>query len=209
MKYIDSTTLDWEKMGELIPAIVQHAESGEVLMLCYMDKQSLEITQVTDKLTLFSRSKQRLWRKGETSGNTMDVRSITADCDGDSLLVQVIPTGPACHLGFNTCYQTKATPKISFLATLAAVIRERADNPNNCSYTTELMQAGVSRCAQKVGEEATETVIAAVKNDRDELIQETADLVFHLLILLQVCEVNLYEVIDCLQKRHLQPVDVS
>lgn len=207
MKYIDSTTLDWEKMGDMIPAIVQHAESGEVLMLCYMDKQSLEITQVTDKLTLFSRSKQRLWRKGETSGNTMDVCSISTDCDGDSLLVQVIPSGPACHLGYTTCFKNSTVPKIGFLATLASVIQERANNPSNCSYTAELMQSGVARCAQKVGEEATEVVIAGVKGDRSELTQETADLLFHLLILLQVCDVNFYEVIDCLQQRHLQPVD--
>ncbi|KTD51711.1 histidine biosynthesis bifunctional protein HisIE [Legionella quinlivanii] len=203
MNHIDNTLLDWEKMNNLIPAIIQHANNGDILMLGYMDPQALEITQVTRKLTLYSRSKQRIWRKGESSGNSMDVISLAVDCDGDSLLVQVIPTGPACHLGYSSCYKPVTTAKINFLACLADIIQTRGDQQEGISYTAQLVQSGVPRCAQKVGEEAVETVIAAVEGHKDAVIEETADLLFHVLVLLKACELDLYQVIDCLQQRHM------
>ncbi|MGQ3889000.1 bifunctional phosphoribosyl-AMP cyclohydrolase/phosphoribosyl-ATP diphosphatase HisIE [Legionella sp. CNM-1927-20] len=199
---IDITKLAWEKMAGLIPAIIQHAESGDVLMLGYMSKESLEITQQTQELTLFSRSRNELWRKGATSGNTMTVQAISKDCDGDSLLIQVLPAGPACHLGFNTCFQPSITTKIGFLSDLVNLIASRANNPNQTSYTTQLLQSGAARCAQKVGEEATEVVIAAMKDNKEELINESADLIYHLLVLLTASGSNFYNVVACLQKRH-------
>lgn len=201
MNTVDIATLDWSKMNNLIPAIIQDAENGTVLMLGYMNQQALESSQSSGQLTLFSRSRQQLWRKGETSGNTMEVMSIVTDCDADSLLVLVKPTGPACHLGLPTCYQPSTQTKIGFLASLGELIRTRATLADSSSYTSQLLQSGVERCAQKVGEEATETVIAAVTGNTRELISETADLLFHLLVLLQACNIDLYTIIDCLQQR--------
>ena len=199
---LDMKQLDWEKMDGLIPVIAQDAISGQVLMLAYMNQEALTETLATKQLTLYSRSKQRLWRKGETSGNTMAVQQLSTDCDGDSLLVQVNPAGPACHLGFSTCFQPSHSPPIAFLTTLMKIIDERATQTEHKSYTSQLLAEGINQCAQKVGEEAVETVIAAVSNNREELLSETADLLFHLLVLLQACKVSLYDVVDCLQKRH-------
>lgn len=194
--------LDWQKMDGLIPAVIQNSQTAEVLMLGYMNREALQINLDTKQLTFYSRSKKNLWRKGETSGNTMMVQSISADCDGDSLLVQVLPAGPACHLGFSTCFQP-ATPAIfSFLANLILVIQERAEKKEENSYTYQLLATGIHRCAQKVGEEAVETVIAAVTNNRAELVNEAADLFFHLLVMLQACELSFYELLECLQARH-------
>ncbi|MDP1603886.1 MAG: bifunctional phosphoribosyl-AMP cyclohydrolase/phosphoribosyl-ATP diphosphatase HisIE [Legionella sp.] len=202
MSIFDSRTLDWQKMSGLLPAIIQHADSGNVLMLGYMNKEALEISQTSGQLTLYSRSRQELWRKGATSGNTMAVVSITGDCDGDSLLVQVKPTGAACHLGLPSCFQPDGMAKISFLAYLGDIIRQKSMALSSTGYTTHLLNAGLARTAQKVGEEATEVVIAAVKGDRDELIEESADLLFHLLVLLQASKLDIYAVIDCLKERH-------
>ncbi|WP_131781430.1 bifunctional phosphoribosyl-AMP cyclohydrolase/phosphoribosyl-ATP diphosphatase HisIE [Legionella gresilensis] len=199
---IDPTKLAWEKMAGLIPAIVQHAESGDVLMLGYMNEEALKITQQTQELTFFSRSRNELWRKGANSGNTMTVQAISTDCDGDSLLIQVLPQGPACHLGFKTCFQPSINTKISFLSELNNIIKNRANHLNQSSYTAQLLQSGLARCAQKVGEEATEVVIAAMKKDKEELINESADLIYHLLVLLVSCEVDFYQLIDCLRQRH-------
>ena len=132
----------------------------------------------------------------------MAVQHITTDCDNDSLLVQVIPSGPACHLGFRTCFESSKEPSLSFLNTLVNVIAKRAQNADQSSYTNQLLASGIARCAQKVGEEAVEAVIAAVSENREELITETADLFFHLLVLLQVSCVSLYEILACLQERH-------
>jgi phosphoribosyl-ATP pyrophosphohydrolase/phosphoribosyl-AMP cyclohydrolase len=194
--------LDWSKMNDLIPAIIQHAQTGEVLMLAYMNPDALSATLSTNELTLYSRSKQGLWRKGETSGNTMVVKQITTDCDNDSLLIQVIPMGPACHLGYSTCFQPAIESARAFLDELIKVISNRAKCQDTQSYTRELVAAGINRCAQKLGEEAVETVIAATSNNRAELITETADLLFHLLVLLQVSQVSFYDVLRCLQERH-------
>lgn len=195
------SNLDWEKMGGLLPAIIQDNNTGKVLMLGYMNQEALTQTLHTKQLTLFSRSKQRLWRKGETSGNTMSVTFIATDCDGDSLLVQVTPKGPACHLGFSTCFQPDIESKLNSLNELIQLIQQRAHDTDGTSYTADLIATGISRCAQKVGEEAVETVIAAVNKNRDELISESADLVFHLLVLLQACELSFYDILQCLKER--------
>lgn len=202
MNKLNIDQLDWKKMKDLIPAIIQHAETGEVLMLGYMNRDAFNISLNTHELTFYSRSKQSLWRKGETSGNTMMVKQISTDCDNDSLLIQVIPQGPACHLGYSTCFQPTFTTPGFFLHALIKVIAARASEQNVSGYTTELIEAGINRCAQKVGEEAVETVIAAVSHNREELISETADLLYHLLVLLQVSEVSFYDVLTCLQARH-------
>ena len=195
--------LDWEKMNGLLPAIVQHAQSGDILMLGYMNQEAFVETVSTRKLTLFSRSKQRLWRKGETSGNSMEVQAIRTDCDQDTLLVQVLPKGPACHLGYPSCFQPPCSTDLGFLKTLITLIAKRAAaGADPKRYTTQLLSEGVERCAQKVGEEAVETVIAAVGHKTNDLINETADLLFHLLVLLQACDVDFFDVIECLKERH-------
>lgn len=199
MNHMEINSLDWKKMNGLLPAIIQNAENGNVLMLCYMNQAALIATLTTGQLNLYSRSRQRLWRKGETSGNSMAIQHISVDCDNDSLLIQVLPKGPACHLGFTSCFQPENNTSLGFVDELMELINERADNANENSYTTQLLESGVSRCAQKVGEEAVETVIAAVNNDREELVNECADLVFHLLVLLKASELSFYDVLQCLQ----------
>ncbi|WP_019216680.1 bifunctional phosphoribosyl-AMP cyclohydrolase/phosphoribosyl-ATP diphosphatase HisIE [Legionella tunisiensis] len=203
MNNVQIENLDWQKMDGLIPAVIQNSQTAEVLMLGYMNQEALQITLDTKQVTFYSRSKQTLWRKGETSGNTMLLQSIVTDCDGDSLLVQVLPTGPACHLGVDTCFQPATPALLSFLAHLIHLIQERAEKKEASSYTYQLLATGISRCAQKVGEEAIETVIAAVSNNRDELMNEAADLLFHLLVMLQACELSFYELLQCLQARHV------
>lgn len=202
MNKLNIQSLDWQKMSGLIPAIIQDAENSTVLMLGYMNQEALELSQTSGQLTLYSRSRQELWHKGKTSGNTMSVVSIVTDCDGDSLLVHVTPKGPACHLGLSSCFQPAVGSKIAFLAHLSELIATRAAAAASSSYTVQLLQSGVNRCAQKVGEEATETVIAAVTGNREELIGETADLLYHLLVLLQACELSIYTVIERLEERH-------
>lgn len=194
--------LAWEKMNGLIPAIIQDSNSGQVLMLGYMNEESLNVTQETGFVTFYSRSKQRLWQKGETSGNKMKVISITADCDSDSLLIIAKPAGPACHLGDVSCYKTQTQPKMVFLNELINLITQRSKSSLENSYTCELIEAGVQRCAQKVGEEAVETILAATSPNSEEFLNECADLLFHFLVLLQVCCRNFYEVVDVLQNRH-------
>lgn len=195
--------LDWEKMEGLIPAIVQHAQSGDVLMLGYMNEEALSQTVSTREVTFFSRSKQRLWRKGETSGNSMVVQAIRTDCDHDTLLIQVLPKGPTCHLGYPSCFHPPVVSDLGFLKTLITLISDRAaTEADPTRYTTQLLNEGVERCAQKVGEEAVEAVIAAIGKKPNELINETADLLFHLLVLLQACNSDFFDVIKCLKKRH-------
>lgn len=194
--------LNWQKMDGLIPAIIQHAHNGEVLMLGYMNREALELSLQKEQVTFYSRSKQRLWTKGESSGHFMKLQAIATDCDGDSLLIQVLPSGPACHLGFPSCFQPPIIAKLSFLDELITLIQNRAKEGSSTSYTAQLLAAGVQRCAQKVGEEAVETAIAAVTNNREQLLNESADLVFHLLVMLQACELSFYELLACLQQRH-------
>lgn len=195
-----SDNLAWQKMDGLIPTIIQHAHSGAVLMLGYMNQEALQQTIVSGEIVFYSRSKQRLWRKGETSGNSMTLVSLHGDCDGDSLLIQVIPKGPSCHQGWGSCFQP-ASFALEVLALLIDTINKRATELTEGSYTASLIRQGLPRCAQKVGEEAIETIIAATTGDKDNLINECADLIFHLLVLLQMSAVDFYAVLNCLHRR--------
>ncbi len=201
MSDIEINSLEWHKMEGLLPAIIQNADNGQVLMLGYMNREALIATLTSGQLTLYSRTRQRLWRKGETSGNSMALHQISADCDNDSLLVQVIPKGPACHKGYISCYQPHLTSVLGFLDELIILINERAENPEENSYTAQLLDSGIKRCAQKVGEEAVETVIATINGDREEIMNESADLIYHLLVLLKAAELSFYEVLNCLKER--------
>jgi phosphoribosyl-ATP pyrophosphohydrolase/phosphoribosyl-AMP cyclohydrolase len=194
--------LDWAKGGGLIPAIVQHCVTGEVLMLGYMNAEALAATRASGFVTFWSRSKQRLWKKGETSGNVLAVKSIQADCDGDTLLIQAESHGPTCHLGTSSCFGEDAKPPLAFLAELDALVAQRnAERPAG-SYTTELFEAGIRRIAQKIGEEGVETALAAVAQDDAALKGEAADLVYHLLVLLRARGLSLADVAALLAQRH-------
>ena len=194
--------LDWQKVDGLMPAVIQDSRSGAVLMLGYMNKEALATTFELGKVTFYSRTKQRLWTKGETSENYLLVDEISTDCDNDSLLITAEPCGPTCHLGRNSCFTHKKQPALSFIAQLDALLGERKDADPEQSYTASLFARGTKRCAQKVGEEGVEVALAAVANDRDELVNESADLIYHLLVLLQKQQVPLTEVVTCLQARH-------
>ena len=191
--------VDFSKNNGLIPVIIQNNETQQVLMLGYMNEEALQKTQTENVVTFFSRSKNRLWTKGETSGNFLKVVSIKEDCDQDALLIKVIPNGPTCHNGTTSCFATE--PNISFLNELENVIENRIANPSSESYVASLYQKGINKIAQKVGEEAVEVVIEA-KDDNDDLfLSESADLLFHYLILLQAKGFQLNDVVDVLKKR--------
>ncbi|MHA6280640.1 bifunctional phosphoribosyl-AMP cyclohydrolase/phosphoribosyl-ATP diphosphatase HisIE [Salinimicrobium sp. CAU 1759] len=187
----------------LVPAIIQDAETKNVLMLGYMNEEAFRKTQETRKVTFFSRSKQRLWTKGEESGNFLHLVDMQVDCDNDTLLVFVNPKGPTCHKGTDTCWGEKNVSEMSFLTQLETVISDRRSNPDNeKSYVASLFRSGINKIAQKVGEEAVETVIEA-KDDNDDLfLNESADLLFHYLILLQAKGFKLEDVIEILKSRH-------
>lgn len=193
--------LDWEKTNALMPAIVQHAVSGEVLMLGYMNQEALAATEQSGKVTFFSRTKQRLWTKGESSGHFLNVISITPDCDNDTLLLLVNPIGPTCHLGHSSCFHL-ATSDWAFLYQLERLLAERKTASPDSSYTASLYASGTKRIAQKVGEEGVETALAATVNDREELTNEASDLIYHLLVLLQDQDLDLSKVIGRLRERH-------
>ncbi|MEB7883324.1 bifunctional phosphoribosyl-AMP cyclohydrolase/phosphoribosyl-ATP diphosphatase HisIE [Serratia fonticola] len=193
--------LDWAKTDNLMPAIVQHAVSGEVLMLGYMDQAALDVTEQTGKVTFFSRTKQRLWTKGESSGNFLNVVSITPDCDNDTLLILAYPIGPTCHLGNDSCFHP-ASSDWGFLYQLEQLLASRKTASPDSSYTAKLYASGTKRIAQKVGEEGVETALAATVNDREELTNEASDLIYHLLVLLQDQELDLSKVIGRLRERH-------
>jgi len=198
--------LAWEKSGGLLPAIVQDAVSGEVLMLGYMNRDALAATEGSGRVTFWSRSKQRLWTKGESSGNVLELSDIAADCDGDTLLILAKPRGPACHLGTRTCWGDNAPQpvvgKLAFLVTLERIIRERDTLRPEGSYSARLLGEGTRRVAQKVGEEAIELALASVAQSEDEVLGEAADLVYHLLLLLEVKHLSLSRVIAELEARH-------
>lgn len=179
---IDPATLDWDKMDGLLPAIVQDAATGEVRMLGYMNREALEATIASGKVTFYSRSKERLWVKGETSGNLLHLVDVRADCDGDALLVRARPEGPTCHTGTDSCFGD-AEPA-HFLAALEARLRTRAAADPAESYTARLMAEGIKRIAQKVGEEGVESALAAVAGDKAETASEVADLAYHVTLLL-------------------------
>lgn len=194
--------IDFDKMPDgLVPAVVQDAQSGAVLMLGYMNAEALEATRTTQLVTFYSRSKQRLWQKGETSGNTLQLVDILVDCDGDALLVKAIPAGPVCHTGADTCWGERNSGQ-PFLKTLEGIIAERSQADPATSYTARLRAAGIAKMAQKVGEEAVETVIEALGNQQDKFVDESADLMFHFLVLLAAKGVALEDVEAVLQARH-------
>lgn len=198
------SALDWAKGDGLLPAIIQHWRSGEVLMLGYMNREALAATQASGKVTFFSRSKQRLWTKGESSGNTLLLKSVHVDCDADTLLVRADPIGPTCHRGTPTCFADAADLPLGFLGHLDGLIEKRhADRPNG-SYTTRLFDAGLHKIAQKVGEEGVETALAGVVQSDAELVGESADLLFHLLVLLRARGLGLEDVVQVLGARHSQ-----
>ncbi len=193
--------LDFSKGDGLVPAVVQDARSGRVLMLGYMNEAAIETTLDCSLVTFFSRSKNRLWTKGETSGNHLKLVEMCHDCDADTLLVEAIPAGPVCHTGDPTCFG-KAFTGLSFLRYLEEVIDDRYRNPGERSYTSSLFRDGIDRIAQKVGEEAIEVVIASKNDDRDLLLGELADLTYHMLVLLRAKNISYSEVLKVLQNRH-------
>lgn len=197
----DIKTLDWEKTGGLIPVVVQEACSGQVLMLGCMNPEALEKTLETKKVTFWSRTKQRLWTKGETSGHWLNLVDIGTDCDSDALLVLVNPEGPTCHRGTKGCF-SPVEHKWNFLRELEVLLESRRTADPATSYTASLYARGTKRIAQKVGEEGVETALAATVYDKEELKNEAADLVYHLLVLLADADLELADVIDILRARH-------
>ncbi len=196
---------DFAKMPDgLVPAVVQDARTGVVLMLGYMNREALEKTLETGLVTFFSRSKQCLWTKGETSGNTLRLRDIRLDCDQDAILLKAEPAGPVCHTGDDTCWGER-NQAVYFLPVLENIIQERKNAAPENSYTAKLFASGIPKIAQKVGEEAVETVIESLGENRERLLNESADLLYHLLVLLAAKEVKLEEVESVLKARH-QPV---
>jgi len=202
MSDLDTKQLDWAKGDGLLPAVVQHWRSGAVLMLGYMNADALAQTQQTGKVTFFSRSKQRLWTKGETSGHFLLLKSLRGDCDNDTILIQAEPIGPTCHKGTQSCFGDGAEPPLAFLAELDALVAQRERERPAGSYTTELFEGGIRRIAQKVGEEGVETALAAVAQDEAALRSESADLIFHLLVLLRARGVEFADVVEELRARH-------
>jgi len=197
---IESTEIDFSKQNGLVPCIIQDADSGVVLMLGFMNKEAFEKTLRENKVTFFSRSKQRLWTKGETSGNFLHLVDILPDCDQDTLLVKVNPAGPACHTGADTCFNE--TNNGWNLSALEKVIHDRKSNPKQGSYTTTLFNSGLNKIAQKVGEEAVELVIEAKDNNRELFLNEAADLMYHFLVLLHAKGYSLGDVEGVLKERH-------
>lgn len=194
--------LNFEKMNGLVPAIIQDNHTNKVLMLGFMNQEAYEKTIQTKKVTFYSRSRQCLWTKGETSGNFLNVVSIHADCDNDTLLIKVNPTGPVCHTGSDTCWGEKNEADIYFLSYLQDFIEKRYQEKPEKSYTTSLFEAGINRMAQKVGEEAVETVIEATNGTNDRLIYEASDLLYHLIVLLTSKGLRIEDLVHELQKRH-------
>ncbi|GAA4449232.1 bifunctional phosphoribosyl-AMP cyclohydrolase/phosphoribosyl-ATP diphosphatase HisIE [Nibrella saemangeumensis] len=200
-----NTTIDFHKSPDgLIPAVIQDSQTGKVLMLGYMNQEAYEKTKAEGVVTFYSRSKQRLWTKGETSNNFLHVREILIDCDGDTLLIKAHPAGPTCHTGADTCFDEVNQGHGQFLNYLQSIIHDRKQNPSESSYTSKLFGRGVNKIAQKVGEEAVELVIEA-KDTNDDLFKgEAADLLFHFLVLLEHKNISLDEIIAVLQQRHVK-----
>ena len=194
--------LDFEKMGGLVPAIIQDANTNKVLMLGFMNEEAYEKTKETGKVTFFSRTRNCLWMKGETSGNTLQVVSMATDCDNDTLLIKAIPAGPVCHTGADTCFNERNEEPVMFLKFLQNFIERRRQEMPEGSYTTTLFQKGVNRMAQKVGEEAVETVIEATNGTDDRLIYEAADMIYHLIVLLTSKGLSIEDLARELKSRH-------
>jgi phosphoribosyl-ATP pyrophosphohydrolase/phosphoribosyl-AMP cyclohydrolase len=199
---VASEQLDWAKGDGLLPVIVQDAETLRVLMLGYMDAAALAATRDSGHVTFYSRSKQRLWTKGESSGHFLDLVSIDVDCDNDTLLVLARPHGPTCHTGRTSCFPQAPGADVSFLGTLDTLIAEREQTRPEGSYTTQLFEKGTRRIAQKVGEEGVETALAGVAQGDAELLGESADLLYHLIVLLRARGLSLADVVAVLESRH-------
>jgi phosphoribosyl-AMP cyclohydrolase / phosphoribosyl-ATP pyrophosphohydrolase len=197
---IDVATINFEKMGGLIPCIVQDSVTEKVLMLGYMNVAALQKTLNEKKVTFFSRSKQRLWTKGETSGHFLNLVDIKVDCDKDTLLLKVKPQGPTCHTGSDTCFNEANT--VDDIRFLEAIIKDRKKNPKEGSYTNQLLKSGINKIAQKVGEEAVELIIEAKDNNKELFLGEAADLMYHYLVLLAAKDYQLADVIRMLKNRH-------
>jgi phosphoribosyl-AMP cyclohydrolase / phosphoribosyl-ATP pyrophosphohydrolase len=201
----DLSRLNFAKGAGLLPAIIQDADTGAVLMLGYMNAEALAATRARGRVVFFSRSRQQLWEKGETSGHTLEVEAIRIDCDADTLLIMARPRGPTCHEGTTTCFGDAAlsgATRLGFLAQLTGIIEQRSHESADRSYTAKLFAAGLARMAQKVGEEGVEVALAAVTQADDKLISESADLLFHLMVLLKAKNLQLDEVVRELAARH-------
>lgn len=196
---LDIDALAWDKQGGLLPAVLQDAETHRVLMLGYMNREALSLTMATGFATFYSRSREMLWRKGETSGHGLRVVSLQSDCDADTLLLQVMPEGPTCHLGRCSCFSCAPG---DFLAELDRIVAQRERERPEGSYSTKLFESGLRRIAQKVGEEGVETALAAVAQDQDALLGEAADLLYHLTVLLRARGLSVREAVERLESRH-------
>ena len=194
--------IDWKKTDGLVPAIVQDAATQQVLMLGYMNAEALKKTQRTKRVTFFSRSKQRIWVKGESSGNFLNVVSIAVDCDNDTLLIKANPVGPTCHRGTPSCFGDEGATGVGFLGHLDQFLAQRIKSKDKTSYTVRLALEGVGRVAQKVGEEGLETALAAVAGKDHDFAGEAADLLYHLIVLMRVKKMTLNTAIAVLEKRH-------
>ena len=199
---ININVIDFTKLNGLVPAVIVDKTYNKVLMLGFMNKEALELTIENRKVTFFSRTKNRLWTKGETSQNYLIVDKIYTDCDNDSLLIYAAPNGNTCHKDQYSCFGIERTDEINFLSYLSELIKSRKNEMPENSYTTSLFEKGINRIVQKVGEEAVETVIAAKNDDEDELINEISDLMFHLLVLMEEKNISLRDVNNNLLKRH-------
>ncbi|CAH8195676.1 bifunctional phosphoribosyl-AMP cyclohydrolase/phosphoribosyl-ATP diphosphatase HisIE [Vibrio aestuarianus] len=199
-----SERIDWDKVEGLVPAIVQDFQSSQVLMMGYMNQEALQKTAQTGQVTFFSRTKQRLWTKGETSGNVLQLKNMALDCDNDTLLVKVDPIGPTCHTGTTTCWDadTQEESQMVWLHQLEQLLAARKSADPDSSYTASLYARGTKRISQKVGEEGVEVALAATSSDKAELVCESADLLYHLLVLLQDQGLSLSDVINKLKERH-------
>ena len=195
-------SIDFDKMDGLVPAIIQDADTAKVLMLGFMNREAYDKTMETGKVTFYSRTRNRLWTKGEESGNFLHVVSVKADCDRDTLLIQVHPVGPVCHTGTDTCWGEKNEQPVMFLKELQDFINVRHTEMPEGSYTTSLFRSGVNKMAQKVGEEAVETVIEACNGTDDRLIYESADLLYHLIVLLTSKGYSIEDIARELKERH-------
>jgi len=199
---IDIKNIDWNKVDGMLPAIIQDSETSQVLMLGYMNQEALDKTLSTNKVAFFSRTKNKLWTKGETSGNFLELIFADIDCDNDTILIKAKPAGPACHKGTVSCFKNDKPSSLSILGELSSLIHERNKTKPEGSYTTSLFKEGKSRIAQKVGEEGVEVALACMKEDNEEIKNESADLIFHLMILLENAGLNLNDVCEVLEKRN-------
>ena len=199
---VDIKKIDFSKENGLVPVIVQDEKTSTVLMLGYMNEEALEKTCKEGRITFFSRSKNRLWTKGETSNNFLEVRSIKVDCDQDALLIKAEPKGPTCHTGEDTCFGEKVEGNTLFIDHLRKILKDRKENPSDESYTSSLYKKGINKVAQKVGEEAVELVIEAKDDNKDLFVGEASDLLYHYLVLLEAKDISLEEIIKELQRRH-------